>query len=283
MVDLTRDAIPFVKMHGLGNDFVVVDARQHPFAPDAPMVRALSDRRTGIGCDQLIIIEAATAVGEADVAMRIRNADGGVAGACGNATRCIASLIMDERASEHVIIETVAGLLEAERTPGGLISVDMGRVALDWRDVPLSEPADTLHLGISAGPLVDPVALSVGNPHAVFFVDHVERIPLEMFGPVIERHPLFPEFTNVEAVEVLSRERLRMRVWERGAGLTRACGTGACAALVAAVRRGLAERKAEVVLDGGTLTVEWLRDNHVLLTGPAATSFRGVMDSSLLP
>jgi diaminopimelate epimerase len=272
--------LAFIKMHGLGNDFVVVDARERAFSPASAQVRALADRRTGIGCDQLVIIENPVN-GLADAFMRIRNADGGEVAACGNAARCVAALLMREKGVEHAIIETAAGLLDAEAATDGQIGVDMGRVRCDWREIPLAEAADTLHLGFEAGPLRDPVAVNVGNPHAVFFVEDAERAPIELFGPVVERHPLFPEGTNVEAAQVLARDRIRLRVWERGVGLTRACGTGACAAAVAAGRRGLAGRGVTVVLDGGSLRIDWLRDDHVLMTGPVATSFTGVLDPSL--
>lgn len=273
-------AVSFVKMHGLGNDFVVVDARAASFSPDPAQVRALADRRTGVGCDQLIVVEPARNP-LADAFMRIRNADGGEVAACGNATRCVAALLMREKGGSHAIVETAAGLLDAEATSDGLIGVDMGRISFDWRDVPLAEAADTLHLPVEAGPLRDGVAVSVGNPHAVFFVDDAEAIAIEVFGPLIEHHPLFPARTNVEVVQVLDPAHLRLRVWERGAGLTRACGTGACAAAVAAARRGLAGRKVAVDLDGGRLVIEWLRDDHVLMTGPVATAFTGVLDPSL--
>lgn len=273
-------ALSFVKMHGLGNDFVVVDARAVAFSPDPAQVRALADRRTGVGCDQLIVVEPARNP-LADAFMRICNADGGEVAACGNATRCVAALLMREKGDSHAIVETTAGLLDAEATGDGLIGVDMGRISFDWRDIPLAEAADTLHLPVEAGPLRDGVAVSVGNPHAVFFVDDAESIAIDVFGSLIEHHPLFPARTNVEAVQVLNPSHLRLRVWERGAGLTRACGTGACAAAVAAARRGLAGRKVAVDLDGGRLMIEWLRDDHVLMTGPVATAFTGVLDPSL--
>ncbi len=274
-------ALSFIKMHGLGNDFVVVDARAHAVALTAPQARAIADRRTGVGCDQLIVVEAPQS-DLADAFMRIRNADGGEVAACGNAARCVAALLMQEREGRHVIIETAAGLLDAERREDGLVSVDMGRVSFDWRDIPLARPADTLHLGLRYGPLADPVAVSVGNPHAVFFVDDAEAVPLQVIGPEVEHDPLFPQLTNVEVAQVLGSGRIRLRVWERGVGLTRACGTGACAAVVAAHRRGLCGRVADVVLDGGTLSIECLRDDHVLMTGPAAVSFSGTLDPSLL-
>ena len=272
----------FVKMHGLGNDFVVLDARERPLPLDASRARAIADRKTGVGCDQLIVLEPAQDR-RADAFMRIRNADGGEVEACGNAARCIAVLLMDELSREQVVIETPAGLLDAARRPGGLIAVDLGPVRLDWREIPLARAMDTLHLDFSLGPLSDPVAVNVGNPHLVFFVPDAEAIPLAELGPEIERHPLFPERINVEAATPRGDGSLRMRVWERGVGITRACGTGAAATLVAANRRGLAGRQASVILDGGPLMIEWReRDNHVVLTGGVATSFRGRLDPSLL-
>lgn len=271
----------FLKMHGLGNDFVVFDARRVPLDLPVAAVRAVADRRTGVGCDQLIVIEAPRTLGTAAF-MRIRNADGSEVSACGNASRCVAALLMTEAASDHVALETKAGRLEARLTTDGRVSVDMGPARLDWREIPLAQPADTLSLDIAHGPLSAPVAVSMGNPHAVFFVPDVEVIPLAELGPVLERHPLFPERTNVEIVQVLAPGRLRMRVWERGAGITRACGTGACATLVAAARRGLSGRSAQVVLDGGVLDIDWASDGHIFMTGPVATSFSGTLSPDLL-
>lgn len=273
--------LAFIKMHGLGNDFVILDRRDGNTSLSPATRRAIADRHAGVGCDQLIIMEPAKSA-DADVFMRIYNPDGAEAGACGNATRCVASLLMDEKKSDHVIIETISGLLDTERQPGGLYSVDMGPARLDWRDIPTSEPCDTLHLPISEGALSDPVGVNVGNPHAVFFVDNAEAINLSTVGPLIENHKLFPERTNVEVVQVLSPDRIRLRVWERGAGITRACGSGACAAAVAAARRQLTNRAVDVVLDGGTLKIEWLADNNVLMTGPVSKSFSGQMDPELM-
>ncbi|CAA7616481.1 Diaminopimelate epimerase [Magnetospirillum sp. LM-5] len=273
---------PFIKMHGLGNDFVILDSRAHALALTPDRVRAVADRHTGIGCDQLIVIETARNQ-VSDAWMTIYNPDGSQSGACGNATRCVAWLLMQESGADKVVIETVAGLLDAERRGPLRVAVDMGPARLDWRDIPLASAVDTLHLPISTGPLVDPVGVSMGNPHAVFFVDDVEALDLAALGPVLEHHALFPERANIEIAQVLAPGRIRMRVWERGAGITRACGSGACAVAVAAARRGLMGRAAEVVLDGGTLAIEWLADNHVLMTGPVATSFAGRLDSSLLP
>ncbi|HSE75876.1 MAG TPA: diaminopimelate epimerase, partial [Dongiaceae bacterium] len=270
-------ALPFLKMHGLGNDFVVIDLRDRPVALTLPQRRWIADRRRGIGCDQLILLEPPRQR-VADVFMRIHNPDGGEAGACGNATRCIAAKVMAEKATRHVIVETVSGLLDAEAAEGGRIAVDMGPVLLDWREIPVSEACDTLHLPVSLGPLADPVGVNVGNPHAVFFVPDAEKVDLASLGPVLERHRLFPERANIEVAHVVSPRldsggRIRMRVWERAAGITQACGSGACATLVAAARRKLTGRSATVVLDGGELLIEWLPDNHVRMTGDWAESF----------
>jgi diaminopimelate epimerase len=279
---MAMSGLPFLKMHGLGNDFVVLDARARPIALGAETARRIADRRTGVGCDQLLILEPAR--NGASARLTIRNADGGEVSACGNGARCIASLLLQETGAPAIAIETAAGPIRAAARSGGRVEVDMGQALLGWREIPLArEIADTAHLLVSMGPLSDPVGVGMGNPHAVFLVADAEAVDIERWGPQIERHSLFPERTNVEVCTVLARDRIRMRVWERGVGVTQACGSGACAALVAAVRRGLAERKAELVLDGGSLEIEWRADdNHVLLTGPVATSFSGTIDPSLL-
>ena len=275
------EQVPFIKMHGLGNDFVVLDARETEIPLSADQAAAIADRRRGVGCDQLIVLERPRS-DIADVFVRFLNSDGGESLACGNGTRCVASLLMGEKAAEQLIIETGAGLLDAEKADDGLITVDMGPARLDWREIPLSEACDTLNVEVGAGPLQNAVCVSMGNPHAVFFVDDAEAVQIEVFGPVIEQHKMFPQFTNVEVVSRRPDGALRMRVWERGAGVTQACGTGACATLVAAVRRGIIPgRKADVVLDGGALTIEWLPDDHVLMTGPVATSFTGTLNPRL--
>lgn len=281
MTALTLDKVPFTKMHGLGNDFVVLDARSRDLRLTLRQKQLIADRRLGIGCDQLITLEAPKDR-QADVFMRINNPDGSEAGTCGNATRCIAARVMGEKAVGHVIVETISGLLDAERDVSGQISVDMGPVKLDWREIPLSAAHDTLQIPLALGPLRNPVGVNVGNPHAVFFVDDVAAIDLPSLGPVLERHPMFPERANIEVVQVMGDGRLRMRVWERGAGITRACGSGACATLVAAARRKLTGRSAEVVLDGGSLHIEWLNDNHVRMTGPWSQSFAGEIDLAAL-
>ena len=268
-------------MHGLGNDFVVLDARQNAIELSSRQVQAIADRQMGVGCDQLILVGAA-ADARADVTMGIRNADGGEVAACGNATRCVAAMLMEETGATRAVIQTQAGLLEAEAAGGGLIAVDMGPAQTDWKDIPLAQSVDTLRLDIEAGPLLGPCAVGIGNPHAVFFVDDAEAIPLETWGPVVETHEMFPERTNVEIAEVMAPDRIRMRVWERGVGITRACGTGACASLVAAHRRGYAERAADVILDGGTLHIEWLESGRVRMTGPVTLAFRGTIEDQLL-
>jgi diaminopimelate epimerase len=277
---------PFLKMHGLGNDFVLLDARGAAFDLTPQRRRAIADRRRGVGCDQLIVLEAPTER-EADVFMRIYNPDGDEAGACGNATRCVASVLMDERQTDHVTVQTVSGLLDSQKAgtaADGLsvISVDMGLARLDWRDIPVSEACDTNHMPVGLGPLQDPVGTSMGNPHATFFVDDAAAIPLGELGPKLERDRFFPERANIGVAQLMDEDRLRLRVWERGAGLTLACGSGACAAVVAATRRGLVKRRAQVIVDGGTLDVEWLRDDHVLMTGAIALAFKGELDPSLL-
>ena len=278
--------MPFLKMHGLGNDFVVLDARQAQFDLTPERRRVIADRRLGVGCDQLIVLEPPTDR-DADVFMRIYNPDGGEAGACGNATRCVASVVMDERKTDHVTVQTISGLLDSQKTGMGgnglpVISVDMGPALLDWRDIPVREACDTNHLPVGLGPLHDPVGTNMGNPHATFFVDDAAAIPLGELGPQLEHDRFFPERANIGVAQLLGEGRLRLRVWERGAGLTLACGSGACAAVVAASRRGLVQRTAEVVLEGGTLTIEWLRDDHVLMTGGIAVAFKGELDRSLL-
>jgi diaminopimelate epimerase len=278
--------VSFLKMHGLGNDFVVLDARARALDLALERRRAIADRRLGVGCDQLIVLERPTDR-DADVFMRIYNPDGGEAGACGNATRCVASVLMDERRTDHVTVQTVSGLLESEKAGNGadglpVISVDMGMARLDWTEIPVREACDTNHLPVGAGPLQDPVGTGIGNPHATFFVDDAAAIDLAALGPALEHDRFFPERANIGVAQLVGENVLRLRVWERGAGLTLACGSGACAAVVAASRRGLVKRKADVMLDGGTLTIEWLRDDHVLMTGGIAIAFKGELDPSLL-
>jgi len=269
----------FVKMHGIGNDFVVLDARQTPLPLAAAQVRALADRQTGIGCDQLIVLEPSQS---ADVFMRIYNADGSDAAACGNGARCVGAAVMQEKEANAVVIDTISGMIEARDAGDRQVAVDMGMPRLDWHEIPLAEERDTLHAGLDRAPLTDPVAVSMGNPHAVYFTADADAVPLAEVGPALETDPLFPERANIGVAQITGPASLRLRVWERGAGLTKACGTGACAALVAASRRGLTGRRAEVTLDGGALDIDWRADDHVWMTGPVATSFIGETDPGLL-
>jgi diaminopimelate epimerase len=273
--------VPFFKMHGLGNDFVVLDFRRSAVPVGARGVSALADRRTGVGCDQVILLEPPRHAA-ARVLMRIRNADGSEAEACGNATRCVADLLYRETGDPHARIETIAGLLEAEVLADRRIAVDMGLARSGWREIPLARPMDTDHVQLSVGPLSDAVCTNIGNPHATFFVDLVDGIDLAALGPGLESDPLFPERANIGVAAIRDRGHIRLRVWERGAGITSACGSGACAALVAAHRRGLADRHASIELDGGTLDIAWREDGHVIMTGPAAVSFEGTFDADLL-
>jgi diaminopimelate epimerase len=266
--------IPFVKMEGCGNDFVVLDARARPLAITPACAAFIADRRRGVGCDQVIVLEPATG---ADLFMRILNPDGGEAGACGNATRCVASMLAAETGTKSFIIRTISGDLLADLEPDGRVTVDMGLARLAWDQVPIAAPADTLHLALAAGPVADPAACSMGNPHATFFVPDLAAVPIEAIGPALEHAAIFPERANIGFVQVLAPDRIRLRVWERGAGLTLACGSGACAALVNAARRGLAARRAVVLVDGGELEIDWRDDGHVLMTGPVATAFTGTL------
>ncbi|HTO40310.1 MAG TPA: diaminopimelate epimerase [Rhizomicrobium sp.] len=268
----------FLKMHGLGNDFAVFDARETALALDPATARAIADRRHGVGCDQVIVIAPAT--NGADAAMRIFNSDGGEVESCGNAARCVAQLLMAETGGDIIRLETVGGPLVCSEGADGLVTVDMGAPRFDWKDVPLSSQVDTNLFNLAVdGVSVEASAVSVGNPHCVIFVGDAENAPVAEVGPLIEHHPLFPQRANVEFATVVSRKRIRMRVWERGAGITQACGTGACATAVAAARRGLTDRVVDIELDGGILRIEWREsDGHILMTGPAQLAFKGEID-----
>jgi diaminopimelate epimerase len=264
--------VEFTKMHGLGNDFVVLDARADALpAIASAFARAIADRTTGIGCDQLILLEPSEA---ADFRMRIFNADGGEVEACGNASRAVALL---HGAAARV--ETSGGLITVEPNDGGA-TVDMGEPRFDWEAIPLAYGMDTAHMPVGWDGLDQPGAVNVGNPHVIFFVDDSDAVPLDLLGPQIEHDPLFPERVNVNVATILDRSHIRLRVWERGAGLTRACGTGACATAVHAMRRGLVEREVTVTLPGGDLTIAWGADNRIRMTGPATEAFRGSFEWS---
>jgi len=275
--------VPFLKMHGLGNDFVVFDARKQAVALSAGAVRAIADRHRGIGCDQLIVIERGT--DGFDARMRSINADGGEVESCGNAARCVARLLMEELGKAQIALDTEGGPLACVDAGSGRVTVDMGRPSFAWQKIPLAREMDTRSFALEVGDARYTVsAASVGNPHCVLFVEDASSAPVEILGPRIETHPMFPKRTNVEFVQLRDREHLRLRVWERGAGLTQACGTGACAAAAIAHRLGRVERRVEVELDGGSLDII-LRDGdeHILMTGPAAFSFRGEIDLEASP
>ncbi|MCQ4162122.1 diaminopimelate epimerase [Roseomonas sp. GC11] len=274
--------IPFRKMHGLGNDFVIVDARPAPLPLTPTRIAALADRNRGIGCDQFITLEPP---GEgADVFMRIHNPDGSEAGACGNATRCVAWLLMAETGRDRIVVRTIRGDLPCEKLADGTIRADMGPPLLGWQEVPLSGPMDTAHLPMDLGPVKDPAACSMGNPHATFFVEDLDALDWKALGPVAEHHPLLPQRANIGFAQVLAPDHIRLGIWERGAGPTLACGSGACATLVNTHRRGLTGRRARIDLPGGTLDMEWrVADNHVLMAGPVATAFLGQFDPEAWP
>ncbi|MCY4459863.1 MAG: diaminopimelate epimerase [Albidovulum sp.] len=259
--------IAFHKMHGLGNDFVVLDSRGGDRLAGPDLARTLADRRRGIGFDQLAEI---TDSGVADARLEFLNADGSASAACGNATRCIARKLMRESGKSEVKLETERGVLECVDGGDGRTIVNMGRPLLDWKDIPLSKDVDTLSLPMPG----NPSAVGMGNPHCVFFVDDCESVDLATQGPKYQSHPLFPDGANVEFATVLSSRLVRMRIWERGAGITLASGSGSCATAVAAARRGLAERKVSIRVDGGTLDIDW-RDDGVWMTGPTAHVFDG--------
>ena len=268
----------FLKMHGLGNDFIIFDWRAGgPAAIGAAAASRLADRRLGIGCDQILVIRNSDI---ADIRMDILNHDGSHSAACGNGTRCVADLVMDGEGRDEVSIETDAGRLRAWRADGGEISVDMGQVATGWHDVPLAHEADTLAVPLGIDGLGDAVCHSMGNPHAVVFVDDAEAVDLARLGPLAEESALFPQRVNLSVVSRIDDSSFRMRVWERGAGITMACGSGACAVGVAVVRRGLGPRSNRIVMDGGTVGIDWDPDScHVVMTGPVAYVCDGVLST----
>lgn len=268
-------ALPFMKMHGLGNDFVILDARAGDVAMTAALARAIGDRHFGVGFDQLAVIRPGS--GGADLDLEFWNADGSVSSTCGNATRCIAAWEMARRGAGGLRLRTERGVLQAEDAGDGRVRVNMGAPLLTWREVPLAEDLDTLHLPIPG----DPVATGMGNPHCTFFVPDAQAVDLPAFGAEHEHLPLFPERTNVEVVQVLDQNTIRLRIWERGTGVTLASGSCASAAAVAAARRGLTGRKVTVVVDGGVLLIDW-REDGVWMAGPTAYVFDGVLTPAFL-
>ena len=266
--------LPFMKMHGLGNDFVVIDARVVARVVDAALARALADRHRGVGCDQVAVI---TGDAEADLALTFFNADGSESGACGNATRCIARHEMLATGKTALTLRTGRGLLQAVDAGDGLTSVNMGQPVTDPAGIPLKGAVDTLHLPIDGGP----VATGMGNPHCTFFVEDAEAVDLAALGPTYEHHPLFPERTNVQFASLAGPDRLRVRVWERGAGVTLASGSSSCAVAVSAAWRGITGRRVTILLDGGEIAVDW-REDGVWMTGPTMHVFSGVLTAEFL-
>ncbi|XDA98473.1 diaminopimelate epimerase [Sulfitobacter sp. LCG007] len=273
MQDRAITELPFMKMHGLGNDFVVVDARAREMTFTPELARALGDRHRGVGFDQLALMQEGTE----GLHLTFYNADGSLSAACGNATRCIARHVMDETGVTRLRLSTEGRVLEAVDAGGGLTSVNMGQPLIGWHEIPLAREVDTLCLPIEG----DPVATSMGNPHCTFFVDDVGAIDLTEIGPAYENHPLFPERTNVQVAQVIGPDHLRMRVWERGTGITLASGSSSCAVAVAAARRGLTGRKVRIELDGGALDLDW-REDGVWMTGPTMHVFSGTLTRAFL-
>lgn len=277
--------IPFRKMNGLGNDFVILDARARPLRLTPDDARRIGDRAAGIGCDQIIVMEPSP---KADAFMRIFNADGSEVSACGNATRCVALILSQESGRREATIETCAGVLSADVESADRITIDMGAPRFAWDEIPLAEPfEDTRGIELQIGPIDAPVlhspsAVNVGNPHAIFWVDDVDAHDLARFGPLLENHPIFPERANISLAQVTSRNSIRLKTWERGAGLTKACGTAACAAAVSAARKKLTDRQVTVELPGGPLFIEWSTNDHILMSGPAELEFEGTLAPDVL-
>lgn len=270
----TYIGLPFMKMHGLGNDFVVMDARKREVTVTADLARALADRHRGVGFDQLALIQNDH---EADLALTFYNADGSLSATCGNATRCIAAYEMAAQGLNQIRLRTERGILIAQDRGNGLTAVNMGAPLLDWQDIPLAAAMDTLHLPLDG----DPVATGMGNPHCSFFVDDAEAVDLAARGPEVEHHPLFPARTNVQFASLIGPDHLRMRVWERGTGITLASGSSSCAVAVAAARRGLTGRAVKLTLDGGDIWIEW-REDGVWMTGPTAHVFTAELTADFI-
>lgn len=263
---------PFIKMHGLGNDFVIIDSRNNNYIINEKNIRLISNRRLGVGCDQVIEIKDSKS---ADIFMKIYNSDGSEAEACGNATRCVAGILFASSPKKNILIETVSGMLKAESEANGNIKVDMGKPKLGWQDIPLSKNIDEINFEQFS--LKNGFAVNLGNPHVVFFVEDLKNFTIDKIGPFIETNELFPQKVNVEICQIISDQKIRVMVWERGAGKTLACGSGACAVLVAAYKKGLSKEIAEIQLDGGSLNISWnvKTDNHLIMSGPVSVSFLG--------
>ncbi len=272
---------PFIKMHGLRNDFVIVDGRETPYTPSVAEIVRICDRREGVGGDQLLVVEgprSKAAASDTVAFVRIFNPDGREVEACGNATRCVGWLLLKECVCDEVRIETLGGVLTCQHAGEKQVALEMGKLWTGWREIPLSREMDTLHLGIGTGPLQDPVGMNIGNPHAVFFVDNLDAIDLAKYGSELQNHPLFPEQANIGAAQLIDPKTLKLSVWERPGMLTTACGTGACVAVGAAHRRGLTtERRMTVLMPGGSVAIELSQDNTVVMTGPVDTCYAGYL------
>jgi diaminopimelate epimerase len=269
----------FIKMHGLRNDFIIVDGRTQPYRPSIEEIVRICDRREGIGGDELLIIDPPIA-GSADTVafVRIFNPDGREVEACGNASRCVGWLLLQESKCDEVLIDSLGGLLGCRRAGTKMVAVEMGKLQTGWQDIPLAWEMDTLHLGIGAGPLQDPVGMNIGNPHAVFFVDDLDNVDLTIWGPQLQKHPLFPQEANIGASQLIDSKTLKLSVWERPGALTTACGTGACVAVAAAHRRGLTDvNRMTVMMPAGSVEIELRGDDSVVMTGPVETCFAGYL------
>ena len=272
---------PFIKMHGLRNDFIIVDGRRAPYRPASEEVIRICDRREGVGADELLIVNPPRPGPESDgtyAFVRILNPDGREVEACGNATRCVGWLFLQESQTEQVVVDTLGGLLKCRRAGEKQVAVEMGKLRTAWQDIPLSRAMDTLHLNIGAGPLQDPVGMNIGNPHAVFFVDDLEAVDMQAYGPQLQNHPLFPDEANIGAAQLIDSKTLKLSVWERPGALTTACGTGACVAVGAAHRRGLtAEKQMTVIMPSGSVEIELKGDDVVVMTGPVEVCYAGYL------
>jgi diaminopimelate epimerase len=266
---------PFVKMHGLRNDFVIVDGRETPYTPSVAEIVRICDRHEGIGADELLVVEPPRSNGVYDF-VRIINTDGREVEACGNASRCVGWLLLQESGHKEITIETLGGQLKCLDAGDKLVTVEMGRLRTGWQEIPLSREMDTLHLGIGAGPLQDPVGMNIGNPHAVFFVADLAAVDLTRYGPQLQKNPLFPQEANIGAAQLIDPKTLKLSVWERPGVLTTACGTGACVAVAAAHRRGLTDvNRMTVIMPAGSVEIELKEDGVVVMTGPVETCYTG--------
>ena len=277
--EITMRGRPFIKMHGLRNDFIVVDGRTQPYRPSVEEIVPICDRREGIGGDELLIIDPPRA-GSADATafVRIFNPDGREVEACGNASRCVGWLLLQEGRRDEVVIDTLGGRLGCRRAGEKLVAVDMAKIRTGWQDIPLARKMDTLHLEIGVGPLRDPVGMNIGNPHAVFFVDDLDSVDLSIWGPRLQKHPLFPQEANIGAAQLIDSKTLKLSVWERPGALTTACGTGACVAVAAAHRRGLTDaNRMQVIMPAGSVEIELKGDDSAVMTGPVETCFTGYL------